>query len=60
MIALVANDRASVLNAHKAALENDGSDEGAPGLRSYHENYYGAYMRDPDDNKLCIVCHKSE
>ena len=36
-----------------------GKDEGAPGLRThYHPNYYGAYLRDPDGNKVCIVCHK--
>jgi hypothetical protein len=34
-------------------------DEGAPGLRThYHPNYYGAYLRDPDGNKICVVCHK--
>ncbi|MEA1157410.1 VOC family protein, partial [Klebsiella pneumoniae] len=34
-------------------------DEGAPGLRThYHPNYYGAYLRDPDGNKVCVVCHK--
>ena len=36
-----------------------GRDEGAPGLRKhYHPNYYGAYLRDPDGNKVCVVCHK--
>jgi catechol 2,3-dioxygenase-like lactoylglutathione lyase family enzyme len=24
----------------------------------YHPNYYGAYIRDPDGNKVCVVCHK--
>ncbi len=60
MIALVAANREAVRTAHKVALENGGSDEGAPGLRSYHENYYGTYIRDPDGNKLCVVCHKKE
>jgi lactoylglutathione lyase len=32
---------------------------GAPGLRpAYHADYYGAYFRDPDGNKLCVVCHE--
>ena len=36
-----------------------GSDGGAPGLRPhYHANYYGAYVRDPDGNKLQAVCHR--
>src|SRR5688572_12992609 len=37
------NSRAIVDAFHRAALENGGSDEGAPGLRPhYHPNYYGA------------------
>lgn len=40
------------------ALAHGGSTEGAPGLRpDYHADYYGAYFRDPDGNKLCVVCH---
>lgn len=56
-IALIAPDRDAVRTAYRAALENSGSDDGAPGLRDYHDNYYGAYVRDPDGNKLCVVCH---
>ncbi len=52
-------DRAAVDAAHKAGLSAGGKDEGAPGLRThYHPNYYGAYLRDPDGNKICVVCHK--
>ncbi|MEI4471332.1 VOC family protein [Frigidibacter sp. MR17.24] len=58
MVAFLAPDRATVDRAHAAALAHGGSDEGAPGLRpQYHADYYGAYLRDPDGNKLCIVCH---
>ena len=40
-------------------LKAGGKDEGAPGMRKhYHPNYYGAYVRDLDGNKVCIVCHK--
>lgn len=43
---------------HRAALAQGGRDEGAPGLRPrYSENYYGAYVRDLDGNKLQAVCH---
>lgn len=43
---------------HAAALAAGGSDEGPPGLRPhYHADYYGAYMRDPQGNKICVVCH---
>ena len=58
MIALLANDRSTVQRAHTVALASGGACEGAPALRpQYHVNYYGAYFRDPDGNKLCIACH---
>jgi catechol 2,3-dioxygenase-like lactoylglutathione lyase family enzyme len=42
-----------------AALRHGGTADGSPGLRpEYHANYYGAYFRDPDGNKLCVVCHE--
>lgn len=57
-VAYVVSTRAEVDAFHAAALANGGSDEGAPGLRPhYHPNYYGAYVRDPDGNKLQAVCH---
>ena len=56
--AFLAASRAAVDEFHRAALAAGGSDEGAPGLRpQYSENYYGAYVRDPDGNKLQAVCH---
>ncbi len=58
MVALLAPDRATVDAAYHMALEQGGRCEGPPGLRPhYHPNYYGAYFRDPDGNKLCVVCH---
>lgn len=58
MTALQAPSRAPVDAAHVAALANGGRCEGAPGLRpQYHANYYGAYFRDPDGNKLAVCCH---
>ena len=58
-IAFEAPDRASVDRFHATALAQGGTDEGAPGLRPhYHADYYGAYLRDPDGNKLCCVCHR--
>ncbi|MBN9485839.1 MAG: VOC family protein [Alphaproteobacteria bacterium] len=58
-IGLNATDRSAVDAAHAAALASGGTDEGKPGVRAhYHPNYYGAYVRDPDGNKVCIVCHK--
>jgi catechol 2,3-dioxygenase-like lactoylglutathione lyase family enzyme len=59
-IAYLVASRAKVDAFHVAALANGGSDEGAPGLRPhYHPNYYGAYVRDPDGNKLQAVCHSA-
>jgi len=61
MVALLAPDRATVDRCHAAAIAAGVSDEGEPGLRPwYHANYYGAYFRDPDGNKLCICCHEPE
>ena len=58
-VGLDAPDRPSVDAAYKAGMQAGGKDEGAPGLRThYHPNYYGAYLRDTDGNKVCIVCHK--
>ncbi|MBV8657122.1 MAG: VOC family protein [Burkholderiales bacterium] len=58
MIALLANARERVDEAHRLALSMGGVSLGAPGLRpEYHEHYYGAYFRDTEGNKLCVVCH---
>jgi catechol 2,3-dioxygenase-like lactoylglutathione lyase family enzyme len=58
MVALLAPSRAAVDAAYAAALAHGGASEGEPGVRAhYHPNYYGAYFRDPDGNKLCVCCH---
>jgi catechol 2,3-dioxygenase-like lactoylglutathione lyase family enzyme len=58
MTALMAPSRDVVDRVHALALEHGGSCEGPPGLRpQYHANYYGAYFRDPEGNKLSVVCH---
>ncbi|MBB5538506.1 VOC family protein [Rhizobium giardinii] len=60
MVALDAQSRADVDAFYKAALAHGGTDEGAPGLRPFHENFYAAYVRDPDGNKLSAVCERPE
>lgn len=58
MTALLAQSRADVDRAYQAALAHGGTSEGPPGLRpEYHAHYYGAYVRDTEGNKLCVVCH---
>lgn len=60
MVALEAESRAAVDAFHAAALAGGGTDEGAPGLRPFHANFYAAYVRDPDGNKLSAVCERPE
>jgi catechol 2,3-dioxygenase-like lactoylglutathione lyase family enzyme len=60
MIALKAETRAAVDAFYDAAMKAGGTDEGAPGLRPYHESFYSCYVRDPDGNKLSAVCEKPE
>jgi len=58
MVAFQASSRALVDTAYETALAHGGTPEGKPGLRpEYHANYYGAYFRDPDGNKLCVASH---
>jgi catechol 2,3-dioxygenase-like lactoylglutathione lyase family enzyme len=60
MIALMASTRNEVDECYAAAIDAGGVSEGSPGLRPhYHPNYYGAYFRDPDGNKICVCCHES-
>lgn len=49
-----APDTDAVKAFHTAAIVHGGSDEGLPGPRNYHPDYYGAYVRDLDGNKLNV------
>lgn len=61
MVAFLASSRQQVNAVYELALANGGACEGKPGLRpEYHANYYGAYFRDPDGNKLCIAYHDAD
>src|ERR1700744_4683970 len=41
----------------QAGIEGGGIDDGPPGLRHYHPDYYGAFLRDPDGNRVEAACH---
>lgn len=56
--AVSAKSRAEVDAFYAAAMANGGADNGAPGLRPhYHDNYYAAFVTDPDGNNMEAVCH---
>lgn len=57
MVALRAKSWAQVRDFHAAALAHGGSSEGEPGVRrQYNPDFYACYVRDPDGNKLAVVC----
>jgi catechol 2,3-dioxygenase-like lactoylglutathione lyase family enzyme len=57
MTAFIARSWTEVDTFHSAALANGGVCEGPPGLRThYNPDFYAAYLRDPDGNKLAVVC----
>jgi catechol 2,3-dioxygenase-like lactoylglutathione lyase family enzyme len=57
-LAFQAKDRATVDAFYRAALDNGGKDNGAPGERqNYHPGYYAAFVLDPDGNNIEAVYH---
>lgn len=57
-LAFRAQNRKQVQAFYEAALQAGAKDNGAPGVRShYHENYYAAFVLDPDGNNIEAVCH---
>lgn len=56
-----APDRASVRAFHAAGLAHGGRDDGPPGPRpEYHDQYYAAFLLDPDGNRVEAACHRAE
>src|SRR5262249_6308538 len=57
MLGFKANDKAEVDAAYRAGLAHGGTDEGPPGPRPADaRTFYGAYVRDPVGNKICVFC----
>ncbi|MDP1629804.1 MAG: VOC family protein [Caulobacter sp.] len=55
MVGFLAPSVEAVKAAHAAGLAAGGTDEGGPGLRPEDsKDFYGAYLRDPTGNKICI------
>ncbi len=54
MVAIAAGSPDKVNALHAKALQLGGTDEGAPGSRG--DNFYAAYFRDLDGNKLNAFC----
>jgi catechol 2,3-dioxygenase-like lactoylglutathione lyase family enzyme len=56
MVAFLAPSKEAVETAYAGGLSHGGTDEGGPGPRPhYGDGYFGAYLRDPDGNKVHIV-----
>jgi catechol 2,3-dioxygenase-like lactoylglutathione lyase family enzyme len=52
------DQRAEVDAFHAAALEAGGKDNGKPGPRpDYGPSYYAAFVKDPEDNNIEVVCY---
>lgn len=59
--AFKAKSRDAVKAFYDAAIKAGGTDNGAPGLRPhYHDNYYGAFVLDPDGHNIEAVCRLAE
>ncbi len=56
MISYLAPNPDAVKAAHAGGMANGGTDEGAPGFRPPEatSGFYGAYLRDPTGNKICV------
>ena len=57
MVAFSARSWKDVDAFYAAALAHGGQGDGPPGLRAhYGPDFYAAYVRDPDGNKIAAVC----
>lgn len=55
-VSFAAPSQEAVASAWSVALVQGGTDEGEPGIRAiYAQDFYAAYCRDPEGNKICFV-----
>ena len=60
-LAFTAENRQQVEAFYRAALQEGGKDNGAPGLYpEYHPNYYAAFVIGPDGHNIEVVCHEPQ
>ena len=60
-IAFQADHRKTVREFHEIGLANGGTDSGTPALRpEYDANYFGAFLLDPDGNKIEAVTFSAD
>jgi catechol 2,3-dioxygenase-like lactoylglutathione lyase family enzyme len=58
-VAFVAKDTAAVDEFYRAALAAGGTDNGKPGPRQGTDEYYGAFVLDPDGNNIEAVARST-
>jgi catechol 2,3-dioxygenase-like lactoylglutathione lyase family enzyme len=59
-VCFTAPTRTGVDAFHRAAVHHGGQDNGKPGLRAdYGENYYAAFVIDPDGYRIEAYCDKA-
>lgn len=56
-LAFQAKNKEMVELFYKQALAHGGKDNGPPGKRPYHSQYYAAFVIDPDGNNIEAVYH---
>jgi catechol 2,3-dioxygenase-like lactoylglutathione lyase family enzyme len=60
-VAFHADHRKTVCEFHQIGLVNGGTDSGTPALRpEYDGNYFGAFLLDPDGNKIEAVTFSAD
>ena len=55
-LAFQAKSHDDVALFYKMAVEAGGKPNGGPGYRPYHDQYYAAFVLDPDGNNIEAVC----
>lgn len=57
-IAFKAASRDTVEQFYRRGIDAGGSDDGAPAIRDeYDEDYFAAFLKDPDGQRIEAVCH---